>query len=347
VPNCAFVIPGDLTLATGGYAYDRRVLAGLIAHGVTVSHVPLPGSYPSPTAADIAASAAVLAGLPADTTLLIDGLAYGAFPASLLARIKQRIVALVHHPLGLETGVPPARAAELIQLETAALAHADHVVVTSPLTKRILVADFAVPAVRITVAEPGTVPAERARGSGDGRMQLLAVGSIVPRKGYSVLVKALSGLAGDWRLAIAGSPRDAEEVARVERCILSEGLHNRIEFVGAVDDDALDALYARADLFVMPSLFEGYGMVLAEAMARGLPIVCTTGGAAAETVPDDAALKVPPGDYAALRKAIFRAITEPDLRQRLADASWAAGQRLPRWADTARIIATAIKGPPA
>jgi glycosyltransferase involved in cell wall biosynthesis len=352
VAKCAFVIPGDLALATGGYAYDRRVLSGLAAHNVAVTHVPLPGNYPNPSDADIEASAAVLAGLPVDTTLLIDGLAYGAFPASLLARIKQRVVALVHHPLGLETGVPVARAAELIQFETAALARADHVVVTSPLTKRILVADFAVAAARITVAEPGTAPVQRASGSTGARLHMLAVGSIVPRKGYPVLIEALKGLPAGWWLTIAGGPRDDDEVARVHEAVATSGVSPRIEFVGAVDDETLDALYASADLFVMPSLFEGYGMVLAEAMARGLPIVCTTGGAAAETVPDDAALKVPPGDYAALRQALSRAITEPDLRQCLSDASWAAGQKLPRWDDTSRIIAhcihaSAIKGPSA
>jgi glycosyltransferase involved in cell wall biosynthesis len=344
VAQCAFVIPGDLTLATGGYAYDRRVLAGLATHDVAVTHVPLPGTYPNPSDADIEASAAVLAGLSADTTLLIDGLAYGTFPASLLARIKQRIVALVHHPLGLETGVPVTRAAELLQLETAALTRAEHVVVTSPLTKRMLVADFAVLPSKITVAEPGTAPAQRASGSTGGRVHMLAVGSIVPRKGYPVLIEALKGLPSGWWLTIAGGPRDDAEVARVHEAVATSGVSPRIEFVGAVDDATLDTLYASADLFVMPSLFEGYGMVLAEAMARGLPIVCTTGGAAAETVPDDAALKVPPGDYAALRKALSHAITEPDLRQRLSDASWAAGQRLPRWDDTSRIIATAIKG---
>jgi glycosyltransferase involved in cell wall biosynthesis len=354
VINCAFVIPGDLSLATGGYAYDRRVLAGLAAHGVAATHVTLPGRWPNPTGADIDASVAVLSALPDDVTLLIDGLGYGAFPPSLLAAIRQRVVALCHHPLGLEAGVDADRAAELIGLEAAALARADHVVVTSPLTKRLLVADFAVPTAKVTVAEPGTIPALRAvgsaGGSGRGPLHILAVGSIVPRKGYLVLIDALAGLlastdaaARNWRLTIVGSARDPAEYSRVSFAAANTGLQPRMDLVGAVSDDALDALYASADLFVMPSLFEGYGMVLAEAMARGLPIVCTTGGAAAETVPGGAALKVPPGDHGALRKALRRAITERELRMTLADASWSAGQTLPRWEDTCRIIASVLR----
>ena len=349
---CAFVIPGDLTLPTGGYAYDRQVLAGLGTHGVAATHLPLPGRYPSPTAADLEASTAALARLPADTTLLIDGLAYGAFPVALLARIRQRVVALVHHPLGLEAGLTPTRAAQLIALETAALARADHIIVTSPLTKRLLVADFAVAARDITVAEPGTAAAGRAVGSrggsgGNGALQLLAVGSIVPRKGYPVLIEALAGLRASaptrhWQLRIVGSARNADEAAKLDRAITERDLGAHVQVLGALEGAALDAHYASSDLFVMPSLFEGYGMVLAEAMARGLPIVCTTGGAAAETVPDAAALKVPPGDAVALRQALARAISEPDLRQQLADGSWAAGQRLPRWDQTCRLVATAI-----
>ena len=101
--------------------------------------------------------------------------------------------------------------------------------------------------------------------------------------------------------------------------------------------------YASADVFVLPSRYEGFGMVLAEAMARGLPIVASTGGAAAQTVPDAAALKVPPGDAAALAAALARIIGDPALRARLGDASWAAGKRLQRWSRTAEIIAGVLR----
>jgi glycosyltransferase involved in cell wall biosynthesis len=116
-----------------------------------------------------------------------------------------------------------------------------------------------------------------------------------------------------------------------------------VRLLGAVNDKALDALYDKADLFVMSSLFEGYGMVLAEALQRGLPIVTTTGGAASETVPEGAGLKVPPGDAEALSNAIGEALANPALRRTLADAAFEAGDKLPRWEDTARIIAGVLK----
>ncbi len=341
--RCGFAIPGDIDLATGGYAYDRRVLALLPEMGIDVEHMVLTQRFPAPTKLDLCATAQALAAAASGTVLLIDGLAYGAFSAATLTSIPHPIVALVHHPLALETGIGAERAATLLASETAALAHARHIIVTSPMTKAIVEANYAVPSSRITVAEPGTDPAPRATGTGKP-LQILAVGSIVPRKGYTVLIEALQSLAApDWRLTIAGATRDGTELAHVNAAIAVSGLDDRITLAGAIENDTLAKLYAGADLFVMPSLFEGYGMVLAEAMARGLPIVCTTGGAAAETVPDGAALKVPPGDAPALSAALAKAIGDADLRARLADAAWAAGRKLPRWSDTARIVAGVIK----
>lgn len=347
---CAFVIPGDITLATGGYAYDRHVLARFAAHGIAAAHVALPGSYPTPSGADIAATERVLLALPADTVLLIDGLAYGAMPADLIRRIRQPIVALVHHPLCLEAGLTPQRAERLKQLETEALSLARRVVVTSAMTGRTLVSDFAVPADKIAVAEPGTVRVSRPnRASGPFPTRLLAVGSVVPRKAYAVLAEALRGLSADldWHLDIVGAARDAQEVQHLKAALAATdgsgaALSQRVTLHGAVDDATLAGLYSRADLFVMSSLYEGYGMVLAEAMAYGLPIVCTTGGAAAETVPDTAALKVEPGNALALRTALGKAMTDGVVRERLANASWAAGQKLPTWDDTTKIIAAEI-----
>jgi glycosyltransferase involved in cell wall biosynthesis len=341
----AFVIPGDIDLPTGGYTYDRRVLGLLGRFGVDASHVALPGSFPAPRTADIAETERRLASVPADAVLLIDGLAYGALPADAITRVRQPIIALVHHPLCLEAGLSPPRQERLRELETAALALAKRVIVTSELTARTLRADFAVPAEKIAVAEPGTDAAPRGRGSGGETIQLLAVGAIVPRKAYDVLVHALAPLRDQrWHLTIAGPiDRSAEALSALQAAIRDTQLDDRITLLGPLSQEDLAAIYATADVFVMPSLYEGYGMVLAEAMARGLPIVCTTGGAAADTVPDAAAVKVPPGSAPLFGAAVASLLEDRALRQRLSDASWAAGQNLPRWEATTQRIANVIK----
>lgn len=337
-----FAVPGDLSLPTGGYAYDRRLLAEWAQMGVAARHLELPGSFPDPSEADLAETGRLILSQPYDSVLLIDGLAYGAFPESIAAGLAGRVAALVHHPLGFEAGLTPERAAALLAREAAALRHASSILVTSPATKRLLVADFSVPEGRIAVAEPGVDPAPRASGSAAGEPpRLLAVGSLVPRKGYDVLVAALSGLADrDWSLTIIGAADRAPATAAALAAQIAEaGLADRIRLAGAVDQATLGAAYASADLFVMPSLFEGYGMVLTEALARGLPILCTTGGAAAETAPDAAALKVPPGDAAALRAGLVRLLADGDERKRRSDAAWLAAGALPGWRDTATIVA--------
>jgi glycosyltransferase involved in cell wall biosynthesis len=344
VTKVAFAVPGNLATPTGGYAYARRMLDLLPLEGVAVGHLPLPGGYPDPSPEDLAETARLVAETTPDTVLLIDGLAYGAMPQDLIRSFERPVVALVHHPLGLETGLAPASRAALIASEAAALARARRVIAASATTARLLAADFNVDAGRITVAEPGSDPAARAHGTGEP-VELLAVGAVSPRKGFDLLVRALAGL-GDrrWHLTLAGATdRDPAASAALTEAIQEADLSSRITLTGALDAAALNKLYAAADIFVSPSLFEGYGMVLTEALARGLPLVASTGGAAAETVPDAAALKVPPGDVLALAAAVAALIDDPARRARLSDAAWAAARTLPRWTDTAARIARVLK----
>jgi glycosyltransferase involved in cell wall biosynthesis len=366
-----FAIPGDINLPTGGYTYDRRVLALLPQFGMDAQHLWLPDGYPAPSQGDLEWTANAFAKLPRKAVLMVDGLAYGAMPPDVIERAPCPIVALVHHPLCLETGLSDARAAELRASEVLALSLARSVVVTSAATARTLIDEFGVPGERITVAVPGTdrppgtvrilpslATAPRSRKTTASQpkatniapapapVQMLSVGSIVPRKGYDVLMRALGKLrhVPEWRLTIAGATDRSPETAEALRLqVMFLGLKNSVRLVGPLSESALADLYASADVFVMSSLYEGYGMVLAEAMTRGLPIVCTTGGAAADTVPDGAGIKVPPGDEAALTQAIDRVLRDAALRQRLADGSWAAGQALPRWEDTTAAIAAVIK----
>jgi glycosyltransferase involved in cell wall biosynthesis len=340
-----FVIPGDINTPTGGYGYDRRVLSVLPDYGVQAELLLLPGDFPTPSAKDLKHSAKLLAALPVTQPLLIDGLALGAMPPEVVEAIRQPIIALVHHPLYLEAGLSAARATQLKATEAGALKRARNVIVTSFATKRILVSEFDIPTTKITVAEPGTDPASRASGTGTP-LQMLAVGAVSPRKGYEILIEALTPLSHlDWRLTIAGATdRAPETVACLEAAIQAAGFVDRVRLSGTVVPATLARFYDTADLFVMPSLFEGYGMVLAEAMAHGIPIVCTTGGAASETVPDTAAIKVAPGDVPALRSAIERALGDKKLRARLADGAWEMGRTLPPWTETTRRIAAVIMG---
>jgi len=337
----AFAIPGDINLPTGGYAYDRRVMHELRQAGIAVDHITLPGSFPYPSIEDLDATARVLASVDRSSVLLVDGLAYGAFPEALARSILHPIVALVHHPLACETGLSSERQIEFHLRERVALSFARKVVVTSPMTARTVAKDFAVQPSRISVAPPGTDPARRARGTGRP-LQLLSVGSIVPRKAYDVLVNALAqSRLPDWRLDIIGAARSVEAGHALAVAIRDNALAGHITVAGAVPQAVLEQRYDAADLFVLPSLYEGFGMVLTEAVARGLPIVCTTGGAAAETVSDQAAIKVPPGDVHALAAALERVLCDSDLRAAMAEASWLASPHLQRWNETAHVIARA------
>ncbi len=342
--DCAFFIPGDIDLPTGGYGYDRRLLALLPSLNIDVRHIELPASFPNPSAADLTLTAAHMAAVEPSAVLLVDGLGYGALPASLLKVLRQPIVALCHHPLGMEHGLAAADIVRLSQLEREALSFARHVIVTGGETRTILIRDFGVPGDRITVAVPGVDPVPRSKGTGNPVI-LLAVGSVVPRKGYDVLIEALARVDHDnWRLTIAGAiDRHGSEADRLGALIAEKALGDRIEMLGAVDDSVLAQLYDGADVFVMSSHFEGYGMVLSEAMARGLAIVTTRCGSAASGLPDTAALKVAPAAVDDLATALERVLGDTRLRHDMARASWLAGQQLPRWIDTARTVADVLK----
>ncbi len=350
----AFAIPGDIALPTGGYAYDRNLIAHIEPFGVRLTHLPLPGGFPFHDAAERAETLARLTALRDVSLLLIDGLAYGAFDAAMLAAVPQPVVALVHHPLGLETGLTPQQREALFALEGEALRRARHIIATSQTTAATLAALFSLARETITVAEPGVARAEHvtgnnvrsARATGSGApVHILAAGAVVPRKGYDVLIDALAALQDlPWRASIAGSLDRSPETARdlIER-IAARGLAGRIELTGALGDDALTALYRSADVFALASRYEGYGMVFAEAMAHGLPIVATTAGAIPETVPAAAGLLVPPDDAPAFTAALRAMIEGAGLRRMCGEAAFAHAKTLPRWSDTARKVAGVLK----
>jgi glycosyltransferase involved in cell wall biosynthesis len=336
-----FAIPGDLATPTGGYAYDARMIAELAHLGWRAEVLDLGSEFPRPGPACRAAARTRLASVPHGQCIVIDGLALGVLPdeaAGLAATHK--LIALVHHPLALETGLSETEADALRTSERAALAQMRHVIVTSAATARHLVADYQVPADRITVAMPGVEAVPPSHGSQDGTVALLSVGALVPRKGYDVLIAALAQMPDlSWRLTIVGDrSRSPATAAQLESALAAADLNARVTFAGAVSTEQLTAFYASADLFVLPSRHEGYGMAFAEAIAHGVPVVGTRAGAIPDTVPEGTGILVPPDDVAALAAALRTLIAEPRARGRLAAAARAAAQQLPTWPASAKVF---------
>lgn len=340
-----FVFPGDPETLTGGFAYDRDLLGALEARGRQVGRLVLPDGFPALDPATAAEAAARLDAIPDGEIVIVDGLAAGVLPEA-LERLSRRatLVVLVHHPLADETGLSTDEAARLFESERAALAAARHVITSSHFTARRL-ADFGVAADRITVVEPGIAERPLARGSGAERpgegpkpVALLTVASLIPRKAYSDLLLALADLPpGSWTLDCVGSTRlDPGHADAVRRQAAVFG--GAVRFHGDLTPDALDSLYDRADLFVSPSRYEGYGMAIAEAAMCGLPIVAAAGGAVPMTAAGRLAELVEPGDVKGLASALHRLVTDPVARASVAERVRQGRGTLPRWQDGAAAV---------
>jgi glycosyltransferase involved in cell wall biosynthesis len=332
--DIAFVVPGALDQLTGGYLFDRQIVEGLRRLRRAVAVHELPGSFPEADPAAQRAGASLLASLPDGTAVVIDGLALPAFVESLPAHaLRLRLIGFVHHPLALETGLALQRREALALIEARLLPRLQGVICPSRTTAWH-VEEYGVPRERIAVVSPGTdKPAAERPTRAAGPLRLLSVGTLTPRKGHLVLIEALGALADrPWQLTCIGSlTRSPETVRAIERAIADRGLADRVTLAGEWPRERLPGAYAAADIFVLPSFHEGYGMAFADALAHGLPIIATTAGAIPETVPSEAGLLVPPGDRDALERALAMIIDNARLRLQLAAGAARAGAALPDW----------------
>lgn len=348
------VLPGDAadpTAPSGGNVYGVRMCRELAsAHGWRVHRHDLPGTWPRPDRAAADRLADTLAAAPDGAVVLLDGLVACGLPDVVVpAADRLRLAVLVHLPLADETGLEPALAADLDRREGRTLRAAHAVVVTSPSAARAPARHGVAPE-RVHVAEPGVDVAALAGGT-DGVSSLLCVASVTPRKGQDLLLDALAELADrPWRLVCVGPlRRDPGFVAALAERVARHGLEDRVEFTGPLTGSALETRYDAADLAVLVSWAETYGMVVTEALARGIPVLASTAGALPDTLgyaPDGSrpGLLVAPGDRDGLAGALRSWFDDASLRYRLRKSVRERRVILRRWADTAAHLHEVLEG---
>jgi len=335
-----FVMPDgidDPLRPSGGNTYDRQLCRELGPHGWTVHERPVAGFWDRPDAASFAALERALRQIPDDAVVLLDGLVASTAPEVLVPQAgRLRLVVLVHMPLGHRPRDGAARGQE-----GAVLAGAAAAVTTSEWARRRLVELYGLSADGVCVAEPGVEAAEPARGSAAGEA-LLCVGAVSFEKGHDILLEALASISAlSWRCTCVGSVgRDPAFVERLNR----RWPGGRVSFPGPQTGADLNRSYASADLLVVASRAETYGLVVTEALARGLPVIAAEVGGVAEALGDGAAgsrpgLLVAPEDPAALAEALGAWLGDAGLRDRLRRAAAERRESLPRWSATAAVVA--------
>jgi glycosyltransferase involved in cell wall biosynthesis len=330
-----FVVPDgidDPARPSGGNTYDRRLSRGLTSAGWTVHEHAVPGFWQQPDLASLAALDDLLTRMSHGAVVLLDGLIASQAPEVLVTQAsRMRLVVLVHMPLGRTS-------------EGAVLSRATAVVTTSDWTRRRLLDLYSLPADRVHVAEPGVDAAELAAGTATGE-SLLCVAAVIPAKGHDVLLGALATIADRrWHCACVGSlERDPEFVKALRS--RHAGLKGRVAFKGPRTGAALERSYATADLLVLASRAEAYGMVVTEALARGVPVVASDVGGVREALGHGRpGLLVPPDDVDALAAALRRWLDEAELRAELRRAARERRGSLPTWATTASLVADVLAG---
>jgi glycosyltransferase involved in cell wall biosynthesis len=339
-----FFVPGCFPPTTGAIVFDTRLAAELRALGHEVTLVPVSGQHPWPDGAARSSAAELWqAHRPThpDDRAVIDGFCLYAFDG-LEERLREaRAITMFHHPMSLEPQLSAPERSAFAEIEQRVLPRLARIVVPSAAGRAQLTAAMTLPPEAIAVVTPGIPDPGRSTGSGGRTCHVLAVGSLIPRKGHDTVLRALAALPDlDWRLTVCGDPEiDPAHAAALRDAAETPGLAGRVTFAGACDPAQMEILWRTADLFVSGSRFEGYGMALAEAVRRGLPLAVTNSAAAAEVIPTEASVIVEPGDHVQLSKGLRRLIFSAPLRRDLADAAWRAGRALPSWADQGRRFA--------
>lgn len=292
----------DPARPSGGNVYDRRVSDGLAAIEHTTTST-----------------------VPDGSLTLVDGLLTAPTLVAECARL--RVVVLVHMPQGRSA-----------PWEREVLGAAAGAITTSRWTRDWLVESYGLDPARVLVAEPGVDPAPLASGTADGRA-LLCVGAVTPLKGYDVLADALA-LLDDlaWECRAVGA-LDIEPAFAAE---MSGRVGQRVRLTGPLTGPDLAATYAEADLLVLASRAETFGMVVTEALAHGVPVVASDVGGVREALGGGGVL-VPPEDPPALARELRRWLTDAGRRAELRAAAAQRRSTLRSWDRTVHLVGEALE----
>jgi glycosyltransferase involved in cell wall biosynthesis len=332
----------DPARPSGGNTYDRHLCGGLTSLGWSVHEHAVAGRWPRPDATSLTVLADVVQRIPDDALVLLDGLVASTAPEVLVPHARRvRLVVLVHMPLGHRSADD-----DVHRRERGVLSAAAAIVTTSAWTRRRLFELYRLPTDCVHVAQPGVDLAELAVGTSTGGA-LLCVAAVIYDKGQDVLLDALATIDDlSWRCACVGTlDREPAFVAGLRRRVPGE----RVSFAGARTGAELERSYAGADLLVLPSRAETYGMVVSEALARGLPVIATDVGGVTEALGHGAAgirpgILVPPEDHAALGAALRSWLADVELRGRLRRVACERRESLRRWSSTASAVSGVLAG---
>jgi glycosyltransferase involved in cell wall biosynthesis len=334
----AFVTVGDTGRLTGGYLYNARVIAGLRREEIEVEELVASGAAPAEQE-EAAPRLGSLFDPQRFDVIVVDALAR-LVCAPHLDRWRGvcPVVAMVHELPSV--AVPDPVPAGRDRAPEEPLLRAERLIAVSDHGGSIL-QERRVPAERIHVVPPGfdrfsSANADAESGARDGTsVRALCVAQWIPRKGVLDLVRAWTARerTGAMLELIGEADTDPAYAASV-RAAIADAPGASITVSGPVDDAALGSAYAVADLFVLPSRYEGYGIAYAEALAHGLPVIACDVGPVPGLVGTEAAILVSAGDVGALSGALDLLLEDPALRDRMSAAARRRADHLPRWKDT-------------
>lgn len=344
-----FLVPGSLDNRTGGTIYDKRIIEGLEKLGIRPHVHEVLGNFPHPDNETIDGIRSMMERTPDNSKVIIDGLILGVIPEILRSeRGRLKFVGLIHHPLCDETGLNDEEITTLLEKESNALGSVLALIVTSRFTAhRIKQLEMVQNDHLIHVVEPGVDAASLSPEHVPGKsFSFSSVGAVTKRKAHQDLLSAIAPLKDmDWTLTCIGKlDQDKEYADKTLKMTEDLDLSSRVHFTGELSEEKLEHILKNTDVLVHPSRYEGYGMVVMEAIARGIPVISSSGGALKYTVPKGSGILFEPGDEKHLKDVLFSILKDDLLYYKIRRGAVEAREGIRTWDLAAVEFKRALEG---